>query len=84
MILLNNEVEVIITKKVMKNIYFRINDEGQISVTCPLFTPKFEINRLLDKNKKSLERMYEKYLLSKNKKENILYLGNQLNYIQYN
>ena len=82
--LLNKEVEVVIKKKMMKHIYFRINDLGQIYVTCPIFTTRFEINRLLNNNIKPLEKMYERYLMQNNKKQEILYLGNKLNYIQYN
>ena len=84
MIINDQEIEVIIKKKVMKNIYFRINNEGQLLVTCPLFTTKFEINRLLEKNKKSIAKMYDRYLTSNNKKSKILYLGNELNFINYN
>ena len=84
MLLLNREVEVVIQRKMIKNLYFRINDEGQVYVTCPLFTTKYTIDKLLKQNTKSLERMYERFLLQSNKKEKLLYLGEELNYIQYN
>ena len=82
--LLGDEVDVVIKKKLMKNIYFRINNEGQVYVTCPLFTSNYEINKLLNKNNKSLEKMYERYLIQNSKKQDILFLGNKLNFIQYN
>ena len=82
--LLNDEVEVIVEKKRIKNIYFRINDDGNLYVTCPTLTPKFEINRLIEKNYKSIEKMYQKYKIKDDKKKNkVLYLGKELNYIEY-
>ena len=81
---LGDYLEVIIQKKRIRNIYFRINDDGQIYVTCPILTSRFEVNRILSKNIKSLEKMYKRYLLSKNKKEKVLYLGKELDYIEYN
>jgi predicted metal-dependent hydrolase len=81
--LLGREVEVLVEKKRMKNIYMRINDEGKVYVTCPILTPNFEINRLLNKNKKALERMYNAYLKKSVKKTKILYLGNELDFIEY-
>ena len=84
MILLDREVEVLVERKRMKNIYMRINDEGKVYVTCPILTPSFEINRLLDRNKKALERMYKTYLNKSNKKTKVLYLGNELDLIIYN
>lgn len=81
--LLNDEVEVIIEKKKIKNIYFRINDEGKLYITCPTLTPKFEINRLIEKNYKSIENMYKKYKLKSKKKDKVLYLGKELSFIEY-
>ena len=83
MLLLNHEVEVIIDKKRIKNIYFRINDEGNIYVTCPILTSNLTINRLLSKNVKSLERMYKSYLNKSNKKQKVMYLGKEMDYIEY-
>ena len=82
--LLGREVNVVIKKKWMKNIYFKIDDEGNILVTCPFITTNFEINMLLKKNKKALERMYSTYLKKEEKNTKVLYLGKELNYIQYN
>ena len=83
MLLNNQEVDVIIEKKRIKNMYFRINDEGKIYVTCPILTSNLEINILLKKNIKSLEKMYERYKRIANKKKQILYLGNNYDYIEY-
>ena len=82
--LLGQEVNVIIQKKRMKNIIFKIDDDGNVLVTCPYLTLGFEINMLLNKNKKALEKMYQKYLNKQEKSSKVLYLGKELNYIQYN
>lgn len=78
--LLDNEVNVIIERKKIKNIYLRINDQGEVLVRVPLLTPKFEINRLISTNMDSLERMYKRYLKEKHNTETIHFLGNELQY----
>lgn len=82
--LLSHEVDVIVKRKWIKNIHFRIDTNGNILVSCPLITTNFEINMLLNKNIKALERMYASYLREQEKNNKVLYLGNELNYIQYN
>ena len=47
-----NFLDVVIEKKKIKNIYFRINNKNQIYVTCPKYVSEKEINRLLEKNKR--------------------------------
>ncbi len=78
--LLDIEVNVIIERKKIKNIYLRINDKGEVLVRVPLLTPKFEINRLINTNMDSLERMYKRYLKEKESTETIHFLGNELKY----
>ena len=82
--LLGREVDVIIQRKRMRNIIFKINDEGNVLVTCPFLTTNLEINLLLKKNIKPLERMYQKYLNKEEKNNKVLYLGKELNFIEYN
>ena len=81
--LLDREVEVIVERKWMKNIYFRINQEGQIYVTCPIRTSDHAINTLLNSNIKALERMYKRYLTKEDKHNRILYLGKEYDFIEY-
>lgn len=76
-----SELEVIIERKRIKNIYFRINEDGNIYVTCPRLVSDREINKLLEKNRKSLEKMYKKYLNSAKKEEVVLLLGKELPYV---
>ena len=77
------ELPVIIEKKRIKNIYFRVNENLEIYVTCPKYVSKLEINHLLKSNEKALTRMYRK-IKNKNKEtEKILLLGNELEFVQY-
>lgn len=76
-------VEVVVEYKKIKNTYMRINDDLQIYVTCPRYVSKREIEKLLIKNKASLEKMYKKALNKKNKEGKILFLGEELDYVYY-
>ncbi len=84
MIVLGDELEVIVKKKKVKNIYFRINEQLQIEVSCPRFVSDFEINSLLKKNITTLEALYRsavKHHIDSNK---ILFLGKRLEFIYFN
>ena len=83
MIVLGNDLEVIVERKRIKNIYFRINEDKQIYVTCPKYVSNIEIDHLLKENIKSLERMYKKVVKHDSEKEHILFLGKELDFVQY-
>ena len=77
----NEEVEVVVIKKKNKNIYFRVKDDLKLYITCPIYVKEKEINRLIEENKTSLEKMYIK---QRNKKlpSNIeSYLGEKHNIV---
>lgn len=78
-----NFLDVVIEKKKIKNIYFRINDKNQIYVTCPKYVSEKEINRLLEKNKDALIKMYQKQEKREKTQEKVLYLGNEIDYINF-
>ncbi len=78
-----DNVEIVVEYKKIKNTYMRINDDLQIYVTCPRYVTKFELKKLLEKNKDSLEKMYKKALDKKNKEGKILFLGEELDYVYY-
>lgn len=84
MIVLGDELEVIVTRKKVKNIYFRINEQLQIIVSCPRFVSDFEINRILKKNISSLENMYRHAVDKHIDSSKIYYLGKKLDYIDFN
>ena len=78
--LLDNEVEVLVERKKIKNIYMRIDNDGNVLVRVPLLTPNFEINRLINKNIDALEKMYKKYLKEHSKEDKIYFIGKELEY----
>lgn len=75
--------EIIVIKKRIKNIYFRLDDDGNIVVTCPRFCSKYEIDSLLEENKKNLERMDKKREKRQEDTNKILLLGKELDYVYY-
>ena len=79
-----NYLDIVIEKKKIKNIYFRINDKNQIYVTCPKYVSEKEIKRLLEKNKDALIKMYKKQEKREKSQEKVLYLGNEIDYINFN
>ena len=72
--------DVVITKKKIKNIYFRIKEDLKIYVNCNYLCSEKYIEKLLLDNKEDLLKMYndmsKKFIESKD----IYYLGNKLNY----
>ena len=81
--LLDDEVNVIVEKKRIKNIYFRINENNEIYVTCPKYVSNIEINKMLERNRDSLEKMYKKQMKRNEKSLKVLYLGKELDYVYY-
>ena len=83
MIILGDDLNVEINRKKIKNIYFRIDDDLNILVTCPRFVSDREIDKLLNENIKSLEKMYKRAVDHTIKEGKIYYLGEKLEYIYY-
>lgn len=76
------EYKVEINRKRIKNINFRIEDKT-IRVSCPFLCTDRYIIDLLKKNEKVLIRMAKRSERQESRKEKILYLGNELNFIQF-
>ena len=80
----NKDIEVIITRKNIKNIYFRVKEDLKLYVSCNrLCTDKY-IEKLLKDNYKDIIKMYNNMLEKNKTNENIYYLGNKMNYIYDN
>ena len=75
------ELEVIIIRKNIKNIYFRIKEDMKLYVSCNRLCTNSYIEKLLDKNKLSIIKMYNNMLKTTNKSNEIYYLGDKMNYI---
>ena len=73
--------EVIIEKKNNKNLYIRITEDLRIRVTCPFFYTKSMINKILNKNIKSITRMINNQIKTNkgNLKEENCLLGKSIN-----
>lgn len=83
MILDNDYVNIVIEHKKIKNIYFRINEQLEIYVTCPKYVSQKEIMNLLNKNHESLIKMYHKIKKDNLKKEEVYYLGKRYDFVYF-
>ena len=74
---LNNEkISVNIIRKNNKNIYFRIDDNLNLSITVPKRISDKEIMNLINKNEKALLKMYKSAKIKANEKNIFKFLGN--------
>ena len=76
------EYKVEINRKRIKNINFRIEDKT-IRVSCPFICTDSYIIKLLKQNEKALIRMAKRSERQEARKEKILYLGEELDFIQF-
>ena len=75
-------IDVIINRKKIKNIYFRIKEDLKLYVSCNYLCSNSYIEKILIKNKKDIIKMYNN-MLNKTKDNNeIYYLGSKMNYIE--
>lgn len=77
-------LNVVIERKKIKNIYFRVNEKNEIYVTCPKYISEYEINRLLENNKKEITKMYYKNKKNELLDEKVMFLGKAIDYIYHN
>lgn len=74
----NNDINVIINQKKIKNIYFRIDEDLNLSINVNKWISQNEIISLIKNNKEAILKMYDKAKQVKDVKENYyLYLGNK-------
>lgn len=82
MIIDDHKIDIVIERKRIKNIYFRISSDHELLVTCPRLTTNLEINSLLKKNQNAIIKMYDKYINDHKSNNKVLFLGNELVYIE--
>lgn len=75
------DIDVIIERKKIKNIYFRIKEDLKLYVSCGYLCSDKYIEKLLNVNKNSIIRMYNNMLNKVSVKNDIYYLGSKMNYI---
>lgn len=80
----NQEYEIIIEKKNIKNMYLRIQDDMSLYITCNKLTTKRQIKKFIDDNYESICKMIDKKNYLNNKKEEFYYLGKKYNIIYGN
>ncbi len=71
-----------IIKKNNKNIYIRIKDKDTISITIPFLYTERKAFKILEENKKSIEKMLKKKEEKKEMEEGIWFLGKKYDYIK--
>ena len=76
----NKSLEVIIVRKKIKNIYIRVKD-NKIYVNCNNFVSLSYIKKLLDREYKSILKMYNEQNIKKEEEQEVYFLGNKLNFI---
>lgn len=76
--------DVIITRKKIKNIYFRIKEDLRIYVNCSYLCTDSYIEKLLLKNENDLIKMYNNIKNKVTDNNKIYYLGEELEFIESN
>lgn len=71
-----------IIKKNNKNTYIRIKEGNTISITVPFLYSEKKALKILEENKKSIEKMIKKREAKKEMEEGIWFLGKKYDYIQ--
>jgi len=80
----DNDYQVIINKKRIKNAYIRVNEALEIVISVNKLVPMFEINRFINNNIPAIEKMINKQLKSNEKDNHFYYLGEEYNIILNN
>ena len=80
---LDKDYLVIIEKKNNKNLYIRITEDLKIKITCNYLFTKLSIKKVLEDNRRSIEKMIDKQIKKNetNKREYNNLLGKKLNII---
>lgn len=69
---------VIIEKKNNKNLYIRVTSNLEIKITCNYFYSKSSIKKILEDNRKSVEKMLNKQIIKNNADTKYSLLGHEL------
>ena len=74
--------DVVIIKKRIKNIYFRIKEDLKIYVSCSYLCSNSYIEKLLIKNENDIIKMYNNMKTKVSDNNNVYYLGEKLEFIE--
>lgn len=73
--LIDKEVNVIVNRKRIKNVYFRVDESNNLVISANKNVSDLEIKRLIKENEKSLYRMLDREEKKNLRKEEFYYLG---------
>ena len=68
-------INVVIINKNNKNIYFRVDEDSNLVVTCPKYMQEVDIRHLIKKNEASIKKMINKSLKKNSNNHKFRYLG---------
>ena len=75
---------VVLKKRTTKNFYITVKDDLKIYITCNTFTSDREIKRIVDNNRKSIERMLDRAIMLEEKKQDFYFLGKKYDIVYTN
>ncbi len=75
---------VVLKKRTTKNLYIKVKDDLKIYITCNTFTSDREIKRIVDNNRKSIERMLDRAIMLDEKKQDFYFLGKKYDIVYTN
>ena len=78
----NEEYEIIVNRKRIKNLYLRIKEENKIEVSANFYTTNKEILKIINDNKNFIIKANNKLKVNKLKPNKIMYLGDELSLIE--
>ena len=78
----NEEFEIIVNRKRIKNLYLRVKEENKIEVSANFYTTNKEILKIINDNKAFIIKANNKLKANKLKPNKILYLGDELSLIE--
>ena len=75
---------VVLKKRTTKNLYIKVKDDLKIYITCNTFTSDREIKRIVNNNRKSIERMLDRAIMLDEKKQGFYFLGKKYDIVYTN
>ena len=78
----NEEYDIIVNRKRIKNLYLRVKEENKIEVSANLNTTNKEILKIINDNKAFITKANNKLKANKLKPNKIMYLGDELSLIE--
>ena len=79
------DYDVIVTKKrTTKNLYIKVKEDLKIYITCNILTSDSKIKKIIDSNRKSIEKMIDRTTMLEDKKNDFYYLGKRYDIVYTN